>query len=351
MKKAIHLLTLTMLLVTTPLAHALITTTPSSISVPRAKQSTRTVTFNISTIYAAAVSERGIFFAGQQEIGSIERVLVPSLSGPQLGIYTGSVSETITIPAKVLRRARQLGVNRIQYRRNFVAAGVPHWGRLEIRITSAGAADFAITAMRLYFDNQRAQTMVYQKTPGLQAYADLSIVGAGYLQAYWEVDGRVLTPRINRYVRSGKKVTLASPPKPGLPTFLGGTHEVRLVIVSPEHELDLPRALYYVTSVPSETQTQILLTNPQGGVALEWAPVPFAWIEEPSLTTYLIEFVEEGQEAPVFSAYVNQGAYTLPQPVLNHFFSPRRTYRWRVRGFDADNNPAGVSDGRDFVLK
>jgi hypothetical protein len=207
--------------------------------------------------------------------------------------------------------------------------------------------------MRLYFDNRRAQKTVDQKTPGLQAFADLSIVGSGYLQAYWEVDGRVLTPRINRYVHSGKKVTLASPsqnpaspPFWGEPTRCGWSSFPRTTIWTCRGPCTT------VTAVPGEDPDTDPADKPPAAVSL-WngPPLPFAWIEEPSLTTYLIEFVEEGQEDPVFSAYVKQGAYTLPQPVLNHYFSPRRTYQWRVRGFDADNNPAGESVGRNFILK
>jgi len=353
MKKVCILLAFTAMWLAATRAQAGVTTTPSSVAVPRTMQGSRTltVTFTVTMGYAVVASNRGAFVSGNTELGSVNRALNPGMTQVAPATWRGRVSESITIPASIIRRAKALRINKFKYIRNFTGGGGPDPGIVTIHITTRGAADFDVSAVRLYFDNQRAEKTVQHKTPGLQAFADLFIVGSGHLQAYWEVDGRVLTPRINRYVHSGKKVTLTSPGKPGLPTFLGGTHEVRLVIVSPDHGLELPRALYYVTAVPTDNQTQILLTTPRSGMPLDWAPIPFAWIEEPSLATYLIEFIEVGQEDPVFSAYVKEGAYTLPQTVLNHYFSPRRTYRWRIRGFDAGNNPAGASDGREFSLK
>ena len=66
--------------------------------------------------------------------------------------------------------------------------------------------------------------------------------------------------------------------------------------------------------------------------------------------TYLIEFLEEGADNPTFSAYVKSAEYTLRASACRSIFTPRHTYRWRVKGIDATDQIIGESGEFTFFL-
>jgi hypothetical protein len=84
---------------------------------------------------------------------------------------------------------------------------------------------------------------------------------------------------------------------------------------------------------------------------VDYSPVTFRWEGRDQPTTYLVEFLEEVGQKPIFSAYTKRTYYVLPLPVLKSAFSPAKTYFWRVKGFDQDNKIVGESTEFRFTFK
>ena len=165
------------------------------------------------------------------------------------------------------------------------------------------------------------------------------------------MDGRILA-YVNQYLNSGNRLTLRTPPAPGLPTFREGSHTVRLMIQQPDQDIPFPKAIYYVTTDRTPSLAPINLATP-GRTAVEaYAPFRVTWNPAPGVATYLVEFFLKDEDRPVFSAYVADKAdYLLPEPALRHYFIPGKTYGWQVKGFDKENNLVGESDRREFRLQ
>jgi hypothetical protein len=346
---------------------AVVTTFPSSISVPRAISSARTVTYNLASPNGCrqAFSTGGQFITpGNIVIGSVNTYLSGFLAG-QTFPTRGNISETFVIPPSVIKRAEQLGVRQILYRRQFqyvtVSCPIPPSpggdpGTVQIAITTEAGAEFSINRLQLYFENRRAEITIKRNQPGVKAFVDIRYTGSGLLQGYWEVDGRILS-YVNQHVVYGRQVTLESPDIPALPTIDTGTHIVRFIITNPTSTVTPPEAIYFVTA-EEFVKRPIRLISPKNKSEEDFSPFVFKWEGRDQPITYLIEFLEvgaptlreEGQK-PIFSAYTKKAFYALPAPVLKSVFSPGKSYLWRVKGFDEDNKIVGESPEFQFTFK
>jgi hypothetical protein len=339
------------------LATAAVTTSPSSLTIARGTQTIRTVQYRFNFTTQAPpnlVSQEGVFISGQTILGRVPRTLIPVLrENPSVAMnWRGTASEQIVISETILQRALSLGISRFQYSRTFSdAAGGVETATVQIAVTTAGGGPLQITSIRLYFGNDLGSITVKRNTTDLAVRADLQYSGTGFLRAYWLVDGRILA-YVNQYLNSGNRLTLRTPPAPGLPTFREGSHTVRLVIQQPDQDIPFPKAIYYVTTDRTPSLAPINLAHP-GRTAVEaYAPFRVAWNPAPGVATYLVEFFLKDEDRPVFSAYVADKAdYRLPEPALRHYFIPGKTYAWQVKGFDRENNLVGESDRREFRLQ
>jgi hypothetical protein len=95
----------------------------------------------------------------------------------------------------------------------------------------------------------------------------------------------------------------------------------------------------------------IRLLSPKDRSEEDYVPVTIKWEGRDRPTTYLIEFLEEVGQKPIFSAYTKRTAYILPPSVLKSVFLPGKTYFWRVKGFDEDNKIVGESPEFRFTFK
>lgn len=352
-KNGYLLLILTIFLILIETTEAAITTSPSSITIPRGLQTTKPITYNITTPVGPACTQatslNGEFISGPYILGTVNTTLSAVLTGG-----SGTTSETVVIPIGIIKRAEQLKVNSFQYRRQFsytcFSPNPPETGTVQIVLTSEAAAEFRITRLQLYFDNRRAEVTVKRNQPSLKAYADIRFVGSGFLRGYWEVDGRILS-YVNTNLVYGRSVTFESPDVPSLPTFVTGTHIIRFVITSPSMDLPIPEAIYFVTEEEFGKKFSINLISPKDKSEIDYSPPTFKWEGGNQKVTYLIEFLEDGNGKPIFSAYTKRFDYNLPVPVLNSIFSPGKNYLWRVKGFDAENNIIGESPLFQFTFK
>lgn len=220
-----------------------------------------------------------------------------------------------------------------------------------INITSPATSELTITRLQLSFDNGRAETTVRRNQPGLLVNADLRFNGNGLLQGYWEVDGRLLS-QINQHLNYGKSIRLTSPAVPFLPTFVEGSHRVRLVITSPENEITFPEAIYYVTSEESTAGlAPIRASAPRNHAELAFKAQTFSWEDVGRASVYLIEFFEKEGEEPVAAAYTRAADYALPEAILAENFAPGKAYLWWVKSYDDEGNLAGVSALSRFIFQ
>jgi hypothetical protein len=309
---------------------------PSSFSIQRDTATTRNIGYNFTITPPGDLdlnSNNGLFLVGSSIIGEFNMPISVTIRNG-----AGNVNETVNIPVSVIKRAEQLGSTRVTYVRTFSGGSVSVTAQAEINITTAAAADFNISRLQLYFDNGRAETVVKRNQPSLKVYADVTFTGSGLLEGFWEVDGRVLSYVFRNIVYGDRIFTIETPDIPPIPTFETGTHRVRLVLTSPAKDIPFPEVIYFVTAKEYEgKRLPISLIAPQDISEIDFSPTAFTWEGKDMSVTYLIEFLEEGNEKPVFSAYTKKARYDLPEFVLKNIFSPGMNYFWRVTGFDRGN--------------
>lgn len=358
MKKIISILIFILSIAIAHAAQSAVTTLPSSLTMSEGLPATRSVTFTISDPDCAstATSTSGEFTSGSTVLGTENRTLSTTLtSGVRAGVYSGSVTETLTIPKQVIKKATEAGLNVFEYRRTFSVGTGPdcsitsQTGTVTMHVTSKAEADLRITRLQLYFENKKAETTIKKNQPAHKAFADIKFVGSGFLRGYWEVDGRILS-NVYKHLIYGKSITLETPDIPSLPTFETGTHRVRFVITSPVPEIVLPEAIYFVTADEFKTVLPIKLISPEHRAEKPYAPFTFTWEQKGNNVIYLIEFLEEGGNLPIFSAYTKTPDYKLPQLLFQSIFDPGKTYHWRVKGFDDESKMAAESSMNTFTF-
>jgi len=322
---------------------------PSSFRIPRGLASTQNVSYIFSATTTQQIklySEKGVFIANDRIIGDNNKPLIVNISK---GV--GNVSEVIFIPVAVVKRAEKFGTSRIIYKRNFTDnKNISLIAQVEIIVTTEAGAEFRITRLQLYFENKRPEITVKRNQPKLKAYADIRFTGSGLLQGYWEVDGRILST-INRHLVYGRTVTIETPRVPSLPTFETGTHILRFVITNPSQDVILPVAIYFVTTDEFKRMLSIRLLYPNDRAEIEYSPLTFKWEGLSGITTYLIEFITQGEKKPLFSAYIRKPEYRVPSFFLKNIFALKKIYSWKVKGFDTENNILAESPIYRFTFK
>jgi hypothetical protein len=279
---------------------------PSSFIVPRGQSSSKNIYYQFtgtSSLNATLNSSGGNFIVGSD---TIDANPIPVTVTVQNG--SGRISEVINIPVRVLERAIQRGSNRFNYVRTFIGANISLTATVNFTITTEAGAEFDIKRIELYFENRRAETTVERNYPHLKAFADIRFVGSGLLQGYWEVDGRVLS-YINQPLTYGASVTLQTPEIPSLPTFDTGSHIVRFIITNPITDIPLPSMLYFVTAEEFKGKPiEITLLSPKNDYILDYSPVKFEWEKFNKTALFLIQFFDNTNSKPVFSAYTRSAS-------------------------------------------
>ena len=113
-------------------------------------------------------------------------------------------------------------------------------------VTATGpAAPFAISRLRLRWENGRVDASVTQGFTPLAAFADLKYEGTGLLQAQWTLDGVVLGTFVRQLGFAGT-ITLDTSMFLQLPTTELGEHLVSLQILTPQATFQSPTIRYFV---------------------------------------------------------------------------------------------------------
>ena len=313
-----------------------------------------TATSTTSNIDLSLHSASGVFSASGRSLGKVSKPLVLNLRAGR-----GQAGERLAIPATVLKRARDLGVNAFSYTRTF-RHGNAHvaTSHLTIRRTGPFGADFEITAIKLFYDTGkgaklptgRPEITVDRNQPGLRVTARLNYVGSGLLRGYWEIDGRRST-FVSKHVFSPMgRLDLVSPRVPALPTMMTGTHRVRLVIKQPVMDIRFPTATYFVTAKEFRAAMPITLLTPPPGSASEPGAMRFAWQPTSGEGEYLVEFMATAEGERLFGAMILKPAYELPASVIKERMAGKARLFWRVSKFAPDGGLVGVSKVREVLL-
>lgn len=295
----------------------------------------------------ALTSALGSFVAGGRTLATVSRTLSVSLNAG-----SGSVAETVTVPASVVQQAREIGASDLQYRRSFSYNGA-NAAETSIRLNPMQKALglLRVRKLRLFFDNKRPEITVKRFTTGLRATAEITYEGSGQIMAYWEVDGRVIAHENLNLIYGQRSIDLKSPQTPALPTFGQGTHRVRLIITNPSMDIDWPVALYYVETAKAAKVVPIAKIQPPCGSHRTYAPVGFSWGAVEGAKLYVLDFLKQEDDQPFFSAQIKQPAYNLPSVLLEKYFKPGASYVWRVRALDAQGAVAGESNACGLIFK
>jgi hypothetical protein len=328
-----------------------LTVTPPSLNIPRGQSSAAVVAFRFTgnpVINSTLASPSGTFYAGGLAVGSAN---VPIHLTVRKG--SGNVSEAVQVPVRVIEETLRKGFTAFTYARTFSGSGIgPFSTVVNFSITTEAGSSFNIRRIVLYFDNRRPETVV-ERNRKVSAYADIGFVGSGLLQGYWEVDGRILS-HVNQHLIFGGSTTLQTLEIPPLPTFNPGTHVVRFVVTNPAAGISIPSILYFVIPEDATCSLEsIRPVEPPDGIEADYAQLRFAWEKGAESRIYLIGFYEDKKPdtKPVFSAYIKEHSYTLPEQAIKNFFTPGHTYYWKVMGFDDKNSVVCENRLQGFSFK
>lgn len=329
---------------------AAVNVAPSSISVARGQASTVTLQYQFTDIHESSgplmngviTSTHGTFMGGG---GTNPVPMSVSITNGR-----GTASEILIIPVGVIERALASITSGLTYQRVF---GLPaQIANVSINITSSdAAASFNVKRIELYFDNKRAEVTVQKHFPNLKAYADIRYAGSGLLEGYWEVDGRIIS-RVHQMLTFGAMTTLKTPDLPPLPTFDPGSHIIRFVITNQGSGLPTPALIYFVTTEEFRAKVmELSIKAPQEGTAIDRNAASFKWGSFKGASLFLIQYYENSEAGPVFSAYTKRSSYVLPRQVFTNIFVSGKKYYWKVTGYNEKDNLIGESATGSFVVK
>ncbi len=268
------------------------------------------------------------------------------------------VNTRVRVPYSVLKKAQNLGKNKIIYTRTFGAytpAICPGNGmnpmpiNTTINVTSQMAASLGVNKIKLYFDNKRpiASVSQYEK---LNVYASVGFVGSGYFKAYWEVDGRKVSYVIKNISYAHNEI-FKYPNIPALPTFSEGTHVVKFIITTPKMEIIFPKAVYYVNAnINGKLQDVKLLSPIDGKYYLSDEHKIFTWQKNIKDKIFVLEFFESISDKPIFSAIVRDSKYELSNRIIETKFKKGEEYYWQVKGYDEAGINTSISEKRKIKL-
>ncbi|MEE4314095.1 MAG: putative Ig domain-containing protein, partial [Desulfofustis sp.] len=294
-------------------------------------------------------STRGEFVLAGRVIGTYNALLTVNLNTSR-----PSISESVTVPQSVLQAAQNAGNNRIMYRRTFSAQNLRSGiGETRVNLRTAAAGELRITGMRVFFEqNNRPMILVERNERNLTGVAEIRYNGSGPFQGYWKVDERIIQ-RVQQNLFYGTVLTLKTPTAPPLPTYSEGAHRLQFIITEPAvpaQRIDFPEAIYHVEAKKAAIVVPITVTAPEDRAVLSMNSALFSWHDNARIQTYQLDFYQEDETEPFFSAYTKSGQYQLTNRIIELKFAPASAYRWQVRGFNGAGELAAESRVLSFTL-
>ena len=339
-----------MMLTAVDISHAALDVSPGSASAIKGQSTRANLTWTITGETPGTwTSSLGRF---ENAAGSPIGSPTASLSITVSASGTGTVTESLLIPSTVINTIVQSSEMSFFYRRDFgplVGGAISE--RLNINIVvSQAAGPVSLRRVELYFEEDGRRTneiTVKRNAKGFLALADLYVNGTGYIEGYWEVDGRRIE-NIREYASLGSKLTVRSSEIPGLPTFRPGLHSVRLVISNPAPAFTLPQIGYIVTAGSVKTIQPLHPLSPEddgevnGGTLFSWNPGAGA--------VYVLTFTGDSGGDVVLTAQTKDPDYQIPPQLLADRFTTGGTYFWQIQGYGADGELVSEGRSRKFTV-
>ncbi len=331
----------------------LIETAPEQLNLTVGGRAPQRVTFTVVQptvpLPETIRSSRGEFVLAGRVLGTNNTPLSVNLSTTR-----PSATESVTVPHSVLQTAQNAGSNKIMYRRTFSAQNLRSGiGETRVNLRTAAAGELRITRMRVFFEqNNRPLILVERNERNLTGVVEIHYNGSGTLQGYWQVGERIIQ-RVQQNLFYGTVLTLKTPRTPPLPTYSEGAHRLRFIITEPAtaaQRIDFPQAIYHVEAKKAAIVAPITVTAPEDRAIVDSSGALFSWHDTGRIETYQLDFYQEGETEPFFSAYTKSGEYHLVDRIIELKFAPATTYRWQVRGFNGAGELAAESREFSFTL-
>ena len=350
-KSKIQVLSILIFLISSGSVAALtVTATPPSINVSSGTNNPVQLfyrAFQADAMPFSATSIEGRFYTADEFLlGTVNSTVSIQVVGSQ-----GSATESVIVPAAIIRAAMDRNQNRIYYSRSF---GSMDWGSagssIQLQIVPASAGQFSIRQVQLEF-NQPAGNIsrpasggritVYRNTRGLTASAVVSYNGTGTLRGLWRVDGQVLE-HVTRQLTAGlQEVVITSRVTPAFPTYATGLHRVEFEIIAPEPQFNMPVLFYYVSDDPpgpplGSLQLIAPLERQHIRISVEHLP-EFSW--QPARPGVVYHFQIYGLESIAALEDVSGIDFSGSKPLVAAL---TRETSYRISVFDFDRIIAGI---------
>jgi hypothetical protein len=333
-------------------SQAALDVSPISVNVVKGKNTNVTITWVLTGLTPNTWSSpQGIFETPAGTLATNAAILniVTGVSG------SGSITESLVVPAGVVDLAALGGNSGFTYRREFRllsgALGGTDSLNIAINFPSQAAGPVSLRRVELYFEEDGKKTnevTVGRNARGLAVLADLYVNGTGYLDGYWEVDGRRIES-VREYASFGSKVTVRSSEVPGIPTFRPGLHSVRLVVTNPAPGFSLPRIGYIVTSGDAKVVLPLHLLSPENGQKVNGDTV-FSW-KPGADAAYILTYTSDPGGEVVLTAQTKKPDYQIPGSLLVERFTAGAAYLWQIQGFDAEGELVSESRTRRLTVR
>lgn len=321
---------------------------------------------------AQVSSLEGLFFDPTQKtmLGRSPRLLTQTRSFIGDMNTTFAFQESLVIPQSVLRSAQERGINQIVYVRTFQdnSGTTSLANSVTFSITASGSVgEVSLRQIQMEFDDGRTSAIISTNTK-LKGNAIISYQGTGLIQYRWEVASPPTTsgqpiyvPMMTRreYLMSSGQTTISSPV---LPTTIAGTYLLRLNIIQPKPQFEMPVLRYFVRS-DSELSSDAVMQNMTISIPAENTKLTlnteFTWLPIKGAKAYQVEFYDHPirkksirtneKDKALTGAIVpsSHTSLTLGQISTAHLHTGS-TYFWRVIAISEKGQVIGASEFRSI---
>lgn len=192
----------------------------------------------------------GIFTIRGKPVGKIKTHLKAE------GRHVFMVSENITVPHSVIKKAGDMNAGQLVYTRIFDSKDPQVSKKTKILLTIIKTdlrqgkparytkTEFRVKQVRLYFENKGTRIRIEKKQPLPRLIAQIEYTGSGTLAGYWNTGSQTIA--VNRKIGPGQSVQIVFPTTIKHLTEQNGTYRIGFVINSPEKSPSSNRVEYRV---------------------------------------------------------------------------------------------------------
>ena len=330
-----------------------VTAAPQNINVSQGMGNSLQIFYQaheIDTRMFSAVSNQGRFETPRGDLlGTVNTaVTIPVVN------TRGSATESVVLPAGVIREALARDLTRILYRRTFAPSVIdlmPDTSEVQLQIVPSSSAQFSFTRMELVLNQPQTgktarpvsggRITVPRNTRGLTATARLTYTGSGTFRGQWKVDGQILEVVTLPLTAGISEISVTSRVTPGFPTYATGLHRVEFEILDPVPGFAQPVVFYYVSDAPPEPSLGALrLITPvdRQHIRMHKKAMPeFSW--ERGRPGVVYHFQIYGLQTPAAVRNLLKGDMTGHKPLVAAL---TREPKYRISIFDVDRIVPGI---------